>query len=106
MGEHYSQLTPEKYHAEFIVSEKICGMCAFGKKEIFMTAALAKKKDQNDDGDVWQMGRVIVHWCLLPASRNFGTMVAAFGTCDHFQRDQKDVDSKESEGDSVGSDHP
>ena len=87
---HYTEMTREQYHADYIVSEKMCGHCAFAKTEHFMGAVPAGPDPKDLSVQRWRQGPVSVRWCTLPASRNFGTLVAAFGTCDHFEKAEEE----------------
>ena len=87
---HYTEMTREEYHAAHIVSEKMCGSCAYAKTEHFMGAQPAGPDPKDLRVQRWRQGPVRVQWCTLPASRNFGTLVAAFGTCDRFKKAEEE----------------
>ena len=95
---HYTEMTHKEYHAEHIVSEKVCGLCAYTKMEYFMGAVPRPRNQDTPTRQEWEQGPKGVQWCTLPASPKFGTLVAAFGTCDHFENQEPEPEAVTEQG--------
>ena len=89
---HYSLMTPKEYHDEYSISERVCEKCVFASKQSIMSVKTVTNNPQSIGKSVPVAEPRDLHWCFLPKSRNFGTMVANFGTCDHFRGDEPEVD--------------
>ena len=89
-AKHYSEMSQEEYHAEYIVSDKVCTRCNFSRKQYFMGAVPVGPNPNNLNQQEWKQTPTIIQWCTLPASPKFGTLVAAFGTCDHIETNKSE----------------